>query len=164
MKIWTEDDEETYTPKVKHTAVGRPVENPFESPEVEEEFARRGKAMIELYYKPSGPDTRKDFVFGPGRDMSKTLFWALVYIYYTRAVKQMKENLQGFLSAVQAHFGTDVASDRTSICRSVKMLEPLSVHNKHIGDLSGSAGERQKKYRSYYQYVIRRWEMCVQST
>ena len=152
--IWDED--ENFEPKAKRS-VGRPVENPFPSPEVEAEFVSRGQAMIDLYYHPAGPNTRHDFVFSPRHAMSKTLFWSLVFIHYVNR-RQMKRNLQGFLATIHQHFGTQVVSDRTSLAKSVKSLDRFNVHQMRMNELDGYDGRRQKSLRSQYQYVMNRWE------
>lgn len=157
--IWRDDEE--ITPKTKR-AVGRPVENPFCSTESEEEFVRCGEAMLRLYYKEGGPNTRHDFVFGPSRDMSKTLFWSIIFLYYTTE-KHMQNNLQGFLFAITRHFGAKVTSDRTSISKCVKLLNKLTANFKHSFELSGAAGKQQEMYRSYYQYVVKKWNETVRA-
>jgi len=136
------------------------MDNPFLTKESEEDFIRRGQSMISLYYKPGDPGakTRKDFEFEGGRKMSKTQFWGIIYIYYTEQLKAVSINLQGFLNIVQAHFGASVASDRTAIMRNVALQHSFFVHLKHSFEFDGSKGRDQKKYRSQYQFVVRRWE------
>ena len=152
--LWSEDD--NFEPKAKR-AVGRPVENPFLSTEIEEDFVRRGEAMLRLYYKEGGPNTRQNFVFGPNRCMSKTLFWAIIFLYYVTQ-KQSQNNLQGFLNAILLHFGSKVTSDRTSICQCVGLLNHLTANMKYSFELDGAEGKQQAKYRGYYQYVVKRWQ------
>jgi len=151
--FWDDDD---ITPKTKRS-VGRPLENPFPSEEVEEEFVSRGASMIERFYHPAGPNTRLDFVFGPGGAMSKTLFWSLVFIYYVQK-KGMKNNIQGYLSAVQRHFGAAVASDRAGITKKIAFLDNYYVHCIATHPMSGAEGRVQEKLRKQYQYIVRRWE------
>jgi len=150
------DDDFDLTPKGKRP-VGRPADNPFPSPESEQEFVCRARVMIDRYYKPGGPNTRKDYVFGPGRSLSKTQFWAFIFIYY-ETKHQLKDNIQGFLNIVQTNFGTKVASERTTISTCVNMLRSLHVELKHSFVLSGSRGKAQEGYRSKYQFIVRRWE------
>lgn len=157
--LWTDDKDNE--PKAKR-AVGRPVENPFLSAETEEDFICRGEAMLKLYYKEGEPSTRHNFVFGPNRGMSKTLFWSIIFIYYTTE-KHMLNNLQGFLFAITRHFGGKVTSDRTSISKCVKLLNILAVNYKHSCELSGTAGKQQELYRSYYQFVVKRWEETLRA-
>lgn len=152
--IWTNED--SITPKTKR-AVGRPVENPFLSAEIEEDFVRRGEAMLTLYYKEGGPNTRQNFVFGPGRAMSKTLFWSIIFVYYVTE-KRLRENVQGFLHALLLHFDPKVTSDRTSICQSVGLLNRLAANMKHCFELSGADGRKQKEYRAKYQFVVKLWQ------
>lgn len=153
---WIDDND--LTPKAKR-AVGRPVENPFHSTEIEEDFVRRGEAMIKLYYIDRGPKARINFVFDPGHDMSKTLFWSIIFVYYL-TTKQMDNNLQGFLNTILLHFDPKVTSDRTSICQCVGMLTRLAANFKHIYDyeLEGVNGKEQKKYRVKYQHVVKLWQ------
>ena len=150
---WT--DNEDITPKAKR-AVGRPMENPFLSTETEEDFVRRGEAMLKLYYKEGGPNTRQNFVFGPNRSMSKTLFWSIIFVYYVTQ-KQLRNNVQGFLHVLLLHFDPRVTSDRTSICQSVGLLNRLAAHMKHSCDLDGADGRKQQEYRAKYQFVVRLW-------
>ncbi len=157
--LWTDDED--ITPKAKR-AVGRPVENPFCSTESEEEFFCRGEAMLRLYYKEGGPNTRHDFLFGPDRGMSKTLFWSIIFLYYTTE-KNMQNNLQGFLFAITRHFGAKVTSERTSISKCVKLLDKLTANYKHSFELSGAKGKQQAMYRSYYQYVVKKWNESLRA-
>lgn len=156
--IWRNEDIE---PKAKR-AVGRPVENPFCSTESEEDFVRRGEAMLRQYYKEGALNTKQNFVFGPGRKMSKTLFWSIIFIYYINE-KQMHNNLQGYLFAIHRHFGTQIASDRTGISKCVKLLNALTVNFRHSCELSGAAGKQQEEYRISYQDVIRMWEEILRA-
>lgn len=156
--LWEDDEIE---PKAKR-AVGRPVENPFPSLECEEDFARRGKAMIDLYYQPGadGANTRHDFVFDERHRMSKTHFWGIVYIYYTEDKKLIRKNIQGFLNAVQRHFGASVASDRGAISRNVSMQLSMHVHFKH-GDVLSRDCDNTKtliRYRKMYLAITKFWE------
>lgn len=156
--LWEDDD---IAPKAKR-AVGRPVENPFASAEVEEDFARRGAAMIDLYYRPGldGANTRHDFVFDERHCMSKTQFWSIIYIYYITSHRIVKPNLQGFLSAVQRHFGTAVASDRAAISRNVNSQLSMHVNYKH-GDVLARDNDDSRtlrRYRSMYLGVTKFWE------
>lgn len=157
---WTDDDN---TPQKAKRAVGRPVENPFLSPEIEEDFVRRGEAMLKLYYKEGGPNTRLNFVFGPGRAMSKTLFWSIIFVYYYYE-KQLRNNVQGYLNVILLHFDPKVTSDRTSICQSVGLLARLSAHNVDGGTVTGTTGKQQVKYRGYYQFVVKRWQEVLTSS
>lgn len=154
---WIDDD---ITPKVKRT-VGRPLENPFLSPESEEEFVLRGNAMLERYYRPNGSNTRQDFVFGPCRTMSKTHFWATVFIYYVEE-KGMKNNLQGFLHAVQRHFGASVASDRAGIHKNICMQRSLEVTLQTSLSCKNPAElNAQRKYRAMYRFLVNCWEQTL---
>lgn len=153
---WIDDND--LTPKAKR-AVGRPVENPFHSTEIEEDFVRRGEAMLKLYYKDKGPKTRLNFVFDPDHDMSKTLFWSIIFVYYL-STKQVDNNLQGFLNTILLHFDPKVTSDRTSLCQSVGMLTRLYVNTKISFELNQDfeKSKEQKKYREKYQYVVKLWQ------
>lgn len=150
---WTDEDE--LTPKAKRS-VGRPVENPFLSAEIEEDFVRRGEAMLRLYYKEGGPNTRHNFVFGPNRGMSKTLFWSIIFVYYVTE-NQLRNNVQGYLNTIRLHFDAKVASDRTSICQCVGSLNRLTAYLKHSCELVGADGKAQKEYRAKYQLVVKLW-------
>ena len=150
---WLQDDE--LMPKAKR-AVGRPVENPFLSAEMEEDFIRRGEAMLKLYYKEGGPSTRQNFVFGPNRGMSKTLFWSIIFVYYVTE-KQMRNNVQGYLNTILLHFDPKVTSDRTSLCQSVGLLNRLTAYLKHSCELEGADGRAQKEYRAKYLLVVKLW-------
>lgn len=150
---WTDDD---ITPKAKR-AVGRPVENPFLSAEIEEDFVRRGEAVLRLYYKEGGPNTRQNFVFGPNRAISKTLFWSIIFVYYN-VEEKMRNNVQGFLNVILLHFNPKVTSDRTSICQSVGLLVRLKAYMVDGGIVTGTTGRQQEKYRGYYRYVVRLWQ------
>lgn len=158
MKIlgmnWSDD--ENPEPKAKR-AVGRPVENPFLSAEIEEDFVRRGEAMLGLYYKDGGPNTRQNFVFGPGRGMSKTLFWSIIFVYYVTE-KRLHNNLQGYLNAILQHFDPKVTSDRTSLSQSVGLLTRLAANMKHSFELTGADGKKQHEYRAKYQFVVKLWQ------
>ena len=149
-------DAEDFEHKAKR-AVGRPVENPFLSAEIEEEFVRRGEAMLRLYYQEEGPGTKQNFVFGPDRGMSKTLFWSIIFVYYVTE-KQLRNNVQGYLNAVVLHFGPRVVSDRTSICQCVGLLNRLTANMKHVGVLEGAEGRKQRAYRAKYQTVVKLWK------
>ena len=153
---WIDDND--LTPKAKR-AVGRPVENPFHSTEIEEDFVRRGEAMIKLYYIDRGPKARINFVFDPGHDMSKTLFWSIIFVYYL-TTKQVDNNLQGFLNTILLHFDPKVTSDRTSLCQCVGMLTRLYVNTKYSFELDhdNQNSREQKKYRDRYQYVVKKWQ------
>lgn len=151
---WIDEDE--LTPKAKR-AVGRPVENPFLSAEIEEDFVRRGEAMLRLYYKEGGPNTRHNFVFGLNRSMSKTLFWSIIFVYYVTD-NQLRNNVQGYLNAIRLHFDAKVVSDRTSICQCVGSLNRLTAYLKHSCELGGALGRQQAEYRGYYQYVVKKWQ------
>ena len=149
-------------PKAKR-AVGRPVENPFLSAEMEEDFIRRGEAMLKLYYKEGGlnykeggPSTRQNFVFGPNRGMSKTLFWSIIFVYYVTE-KQMRNNVQGYLNTILLHFDPKVTSDRTSLCQSVGLLNRLTAYLKHSNELVGAHRKQQEEYRAKYQLVVKLW-------
>lgn len=152
--LWTEDED--FEPKAKR-AVGRPVENPFLSAETEEDFVCRGEAMLRLYYKEGGPSTRHNFVFGPNRGMSKTLFWSIIFVYYVTE-KRMRNNVQGYLNAILLHFDAKVVSDRTSLCQSVGLLNRLTANLKYSCELEGAEGKKQKEYRSKYQFVVNLWQ------
>lgn len=152
--LWTEDED--LEPKAKR-AVGRPVENPFLSAETEEDFVCRGEAMLRLYYKEGGPSTRHNFVFGPNRGMSKTLFWSIIFVYYVTE-KRMRNNVQGYLNAILLHFDPKVVSDRTSLCQSVGLLLRLTANLKYSCELEGAEGKKQKEYRSKYQFVVKLWQ------
>lgn len=156
--LWEDDDIE---PKAKR-AVGRPVENPFTSPEVEGDFARRGKAMVDLYYRPGqdGANTRHDFVFDERHCMSKTQFWGIIYIYYSEDKKLIRKNIQGFINAVQRHFGASVASDRGAISRNVSMQLGMHVHFKHADVFSRDDRDSRTsaKYRKMYLAITKIWE------
>ena len=152
--LWTEDED--FEPKAKR-AVGRPVENPFLSAETEEDFVCRGEAMLRLYYKEGGPSTRHNFVFGPNRGMSKTLFWSIIFVYYVTE-KRMRNNVQGYLNAILLHFDAKVVSDRTSLCQSVGLLLRLTANLKYSCELEGAEGKKQKEYRSKYQFVVNLWQ------
>lgn len=152
--LWTEDED--LEPKAKR-AVGRPVENPFLSAETEEDFVCRGEAMLRLYYKEGGPSTRHNFVFGPNRGMSKTLFWSIIFVYYVTE-KRMRNNVQGYLNAILLHFDAKVVSDRTSLCQSVGLLLRLTANLKYSCELEGAEGKKQKEYRSKYQFVVNLWQ------
>ena len=158
--IWLE--EENFEPKVKR-AVGRPMESPFCSAESEREFIRCGKAMLEQYYRPGGENTRKDFVFNKEYALSKTSFWSFIYIYYV-SEKHMQDNLQGFLSIIRLNFGDKVSSERTTLSKSLKMLEGLSVQFKHsMYGTTPSMQRAQDTQRSHYQYVVKRWKACCEA-
>lgn len=157
MTPWTDED---ITPKVKR-AVGRPVENPFLLAETEEEFVRRGQAMLRLYYKEGGPNTRHNFVFGPNRGMSKTLFWSIIFVYYNME-KLLRNNVQGYLNTILLHFDPKVVSDRTSICQSVGLLNRLAANMKHSCELTGADGRKQQEYRAKYQFVVRLWKEVLE--
>ncbi len=150
---WTDEDE--LTPKAKR-AVGRPVENPFLSAEIEEDFVRRGEAMLRLYYKEGGPNTRHNFVFGPNRGMSKTLFWSIIFVYYVTE-NQLRNNVQGYLNTIRLHFSAKVVSDRTSICQCVGSLNRLTAYLKHSCELVGAHRMQQAEYRAKYQLVVKLW-------
>lgn len=154
---WTDKDE--LTPKAKR-AVGRPVENPFLSAEIEEDFVCRGEAMLRLYYKEGDPSTRHNFVFGPNRGMSKTLFWSIIFVYYVTE-KRMRNNVQGYLNAILLHFDAKVVSDRTSLCQSVGLLLRLTANLKYSCELEGAEGKKQKEYRSKYQFVVKLWQEAL---
>lgn len=157
--IWIEG--EGFELKEKRT-VGRPLESPFCSKESEEEFIRRGKAMLELYYRPGGDSkTRKDFVFNAGYAMSKTSFWSFIYLYY-RLEHQMHDNLQGFLSVIRLNFGEKVSSDRTTLLKCVKMFDEHAVQFKNSCEKESKAEKDvQDTLRSHYQYVVKRWKDCL---
>ena len=155
--LWTEDED--LEPKAKR-AVGRPVENPFLSAETEEDFVCRGEAMLRLYYKEGGPSTRHNFVFGPNRGMSKTLFWSIIFVYYVTE-KRMRNNVQGYLNAILLHFDPKVVSDRTSLCQSVGLLLRLTANLKYSCELEGAEGKKQKEYRSKYQFVVKLWQEAL---
>lgn len=155
--LWTEDED--LEPKAKR-AVGRPVENPFLSAETEEDFVCRGEAMLRLYYKEGGPSTRHNFVFGPNRGMSKTLFWSIIFVYYVTE-KRMRNNVQGYLNAILLHFDAKVVSDRTSLCQSVGLLLRLTANLKYSCELEGAEGKKQKEYRSKYQFVVKLWQEAL---
>ena len=157
MNIWTDIDEAQ--PKAKRAA-GRPVENPFCSAQSEEDFVRRGEAMIVRYHRPGGPNKKHDFVFSPNRDMSKTLFWSIIFLYLVKT-KAIRNNLQGYLNAILEHFGPQICSDRTSVCKSVGLMNRLSAQYTNIDNLEGKEGEKQAKYRSMYKYVVNRWKEAV---
>lgn len=153
---WDEDSK----PKTKRS-VGRPVESPFPSFETEEEFVQRAQAMINLYYHPAGPNTRKDFVFRPGCALSKTEFWSYVYVYYTNT-QGMKRNVLGFLNAILQHFDPQVVSDRTSLTKRIGLMENIRAHLKYIAyDDEGDDADKQVKKRKQYQFVVRRWQECL---
>ena len=152
--LWTDDDD--LMPKAKR-AVGRPVENPFLSAEIEEDFVRRGEAMLRLYYKEGGPNTRHNFVFGPDRAMSKTLFWSIIFVYYNTE-KLLRNNVQGYLNVILLHFDPKVTSDRTSICQSVGLLNRLTANLKHCFEQKGADERKQKEYRAKYQFVVKLWK------
>lgn len=154
---WSEDD--SLEPKTKR-AVGRPVENPFLSAEIEEDFVCRGEAMLTRYYIEGGPNTRQNFVFGPGRAMSKTLFWSIIFVYYVTE-KRLRNNVQGYLHVLRLHFDPKVTSDRTSICQSVGLLNRLTAHMKHSFELTGANGRKQQEYRAKYQVVVKLWQEVV---
>lgn len=155
--LWTEDED--LEPKAKR-AVGRPVENPFLSAETEEDFVCRGEAMLRLYYKEGGPSTRHNFVFGPNRGMSKTLFWSIIFVYYVTEMR-MRNNVQGYLNAILLHFDAKVVSDRTSLCQSVGLLLRLTANLKYSCELEGAEGKKQKEYRSKYQFVVKLWQEAL---
>lgn len=150
-------------PTKAKNSVGRPVENPFPSLASEEEFGLYGEAMLKRYFRPA-PNSKKDFVFDEGHKMSKTLFWTLVFIYFVNQ-KGLDNNLQGFISAIQAKFGSTVASDRTGINRCVCMLRGLHV-GKDIYDaiIRESEVPAREKYQSFYRYVVKRWEHVLCSS
>ena len=154
---WTED--ESMEPRAKR-AVGRPVENPFLLPEAEEDFVRRGEAMLRLYYKEGGPNTRLNFVFGPERAMSKTQFWSIIFVYLVTQ-KQLRNNVQGYLHVILQHFDPKVTSDRSSICQCVGLLDKLTANLKHSFELSGADGKKQREYRAKYQFVVKLWQEVV---
>lgn len=151
-------DEAYGSPRVKRS-VGRPVENPFRSAESEEEFVRRGRLMLDRYYHPAGGGSRLDFVFDSTHSISKTCFWSDIYIYLVDDVKVMSDNLQGFLSVIQRHFGPDVASDRTAVCKNVSMQRSLYVRFSHSAEATdGPEARAQRKYRAIYRMVVERWK------
>lgn len=148
-------------PKEKR-GVGRPAENPFASEESEMDFIRRADAMIKLYFQQGETSQKKDFNFGSGRTMSKTLFWSFIFIYYEHS-KDMLYNIQGFLNIVQEHFGANVASDRTSICKKISMLNRLYIQYPEYSNLRGESLKLQERYLPIYKYLIRKWDTCLPS-
>jgi len=137
--------------------VGRPVENPFTSPECEEEFVRRGEAMIGLYYRPQ-PGKRSDFVFDTHHTMSKTQFWAIIYLYYLKE-KGLVGNVQGYMNRVQIHFGTEVASDRGAVHRNIFSQNQLEVTLSKSPELKTESQRMQRqRYREQYLFVTALWE------
>ena len=151
---WFDDIE----PK-KYDKAGRPEKNPFPSAEVEEDFAVRGRKVIERFYV-SDPASKKNFHFTPRKSMSKTAFWAFLFIYYNTK-KGLDHNIQGFFKAIVKHFGAEVASDRTAISRRADMLLALEVPSdsaENFDKLSEADKRAYKKYRSDYLGVTRLWE------
>lgn len=142
--------------KVKRP-VGRPMENPFASEECEEDFVRRGSALIERCFQPKGPNTRLDFVLGPDLSVSKTSFWSFVFVYLLDK-KKIKNNVQGYHSAILRHFGKEVVSDRPSISSSVKMLNSLYITFPHTHNLQGASKAAHERYRSRYEALMKLWD------
>lgn len=87
------------------------------------------------------------------REICKVVKWT---------AEAMRQNVYAFSGKDYEKINETDNAMQQQATRKGKNKKFLSAHNKHIDLLSGSAGERQKKYRSYYQYVIRRWEICVQ--
>jgi len=94
--------------------------------------------------------------------MSKTLFWSFIFIYYEHS-KDMLYNIQGFLNIVQEHFGANVASDRTSICKKISMLNRLYIQYPEYSNLRGESLKLQERYLPIYKYLIRKWDSCLPS-
>lgn len=157
--------EETYYEHKTKRGVGRPVKSPFLSPQIEEEFVRRGDAMLRMYYRPqatadieandqSKASNRLDFDFGHEHKMSKTQFWSIIYLFYLNS-RQIGKNMQGFIYAIQSNFGTEVVSDRTSLVKCVKMLEfngADSIRSDEEYD-----DKIVMKYRNRYKFVKSLW-------
>jgi len=95
--------------------------------------------------------------------MSKTQFWAIVYIYCTEQ-HSVHHNLQGFISAVQRHFGPSVISDRASVHKNVNMQQSLYVTFTEAFTLTGADGRAQERYRMQYRFVVRRWQGVLSSS
>ena len=151
-------DEAYESPKVKRS-VGRPAENPFSSAESEEEFVRRGRLMLDRYYLEKGPSPKINFVFGTTLSLSKTSFWSYIFVYLADDLKILANNLQGFLTVVQRHFGTEVASDRTGISEKVGRLRALYVHCHYSFEITeGRNARAQRKSRQIYRYVVDSWK------
>lgn len=152
--IWTDDDNLVREKRKP----GRPEVNPFPSTEMEEDFARRGRRMLDLYWRDTGSNAKANLFFTATRHMSKTLFWSMIYLYLTQ--HGMMPNLLGYLSAVQKHFGSEVACDRASVAKKVAMLEKLRVQYKHLADelLSPADQRASRQYRPKYEYIVQLWE------
>lgn len=139
---------------------GRPLKNPFPSPEVEEDFSVRGKKMVELYFDNSDPNSRKNFRLPNQLKMSKTNFWSMIYIYYTEE-KGLGENIKGYHDALLEHFGLGVAADRSSLNECINNLRHLSITNQDPGHSNKSDVKAHKKDRTIYLAVIRLWSGVV---
>ena len=151
--MWTDEDIE----KKRYAKAGRPVKNPFPSAEVEKDFAVRGRMMIERYFVPP-PQSTLNFVFSKNKKISKTAFWAIIYLHYINT-KGVEENLKGFMDAAGNHFGTDVVCDRASVHKHFSKLKNFSVHSIP-SDYTPPPSERKSylKFRSQYHYVTTLWD------
>ena len=142
----------------RYAKAGRPVKNPFPSDEVEKDFAVRGRKMIEQYYDPKlGP--KKSFDFGGGKQLSKSAFWAIIFIYY-KEKKRLEDNLQGFINIIVKYFGSEVACDRISIRKHMGKITSLEAHHRssEYADRPAAQEKDYRKHRAQYKLVTTLWE------
>lgn len=156
MNCWDEDDRPIRENSHK---VGRPEVNPFPSDEVEKDFVVRGHKMIELYWNDE-PNTKTNFQFSPSKRMSKTCFWTMIYIYHMDQ-KGLRENHQGFIAAINKHFGLQYSTDNRDLGRKMKEFNENIYITHHLVSSNTKTANKQEKYRSQYRYIIRKWEECL---
>ena len=158
-------EEEIFEPRPKK-AVGRPAKNPFHTAECEEDFVRRCRIVAERYYHPT-PNTYSDFVFAPRKKISKSRFWAIIYIYYMEE-KGMDDNNSGFIERVVGTLGSSVICDRPTLSRTIGRLQNLyiTIDDARLEDMdkdvriSEADMKARCNYRKQYVDVVRYWEEC----
>ena len=159
-------EDEIFEPRQKKP-VGRPAKNPFHTAECEEDFIRCCKNIAERYYHPT-PNTYSGFVFAARKEISKTRFWAIIYIYYMEE-KGMDDNYSGFIERVVGTLGNSVISDRTTLSRVIKKLQSLyiTIDDARLKDIdkdvriSEADMRARRNYRKQYVDVVKYWEECL---
>ena len=149
--------------------VGHPEVQVFPDPENEKRFVLRAGEIVRLYYRKGEGRDKSFYEFEPERHISKTLFWAFIYIYYLD-MKVIDKNLDGFVTIVQSHFGKDVISDRSSTCKKVGQMNDLYeitsdrddgiLHDKETYNRLFGIEKSRIDFRQKYLYTIGKWEEC----
>lgn len=155
------DINDFFQPRERRSTVGRPKEYPFASAEVEQDCKRRAQRMAELYYDGSDANSKKNYRLTKYISISKSSFWAIVYIYLYQEGQLVKDNKKYFIDMLSDLLGFNKVGERSFINRRINELMKAKVY---LPDRSAGMHLKQaatyEKNNPYYNAITHLWREC----